>query len=298
VRALALYNSFNDWGWLEAVAPSPDLEIVTGDVRDAQSCRHIVAGVDVVFHLAALIAIPYSYRAPSSYIDTNVQGTMNMCQAALDAKCARFIHTSTSEVYGTARYVPINEEHPLQAQSPYSASKIGADAIASSFHAAFELPLTIARPFNTFGPRQSARAVIPTIISQLAAGKKEIELGDIRPTRDLNYVADTCAAMIELARHDETIGSTYNLGSNTEISVASLFETINALMHTDAAIVQHSERLRPKASEVMRLVCDNSKLKSVTGFSPKYDLSEGLRHTIEWFQIPANRKRYKDLYNV
>ena len=298
VRALALYNSFNDWGWLEGVPASPSLEIVTGDVRDPQLCRLIAADVDVVFHLAALIAIPYSYRAPASYVDTNVQGTLNMCQAALDAKCSRFIHTSTSEVYGTARYVPINEEHPLQPQSPYSASKIGADSIASSFHAAFGLPVTIARPFNTFGPRQSARAVIPTIISQLAAGKAQIELGDVRPTRDLNYVADTCAAMIELARNDATVGDTYNLGSNTEISVAKLFEEINSLMGTNAAVLQQPERLRPTGSEVMRLVCDNTKLKRTTGFTPKYDLTEGLRQTIEWFLIPSNRRRYKDLYNV
>ena len=219
VKALSLYNSFNYWGWLEDIDCLDQIEVVNGDVRDPHYCRHITKDIDVIYHLAALIAIPYSYVAPASYVDTNVNGTLNMCQAALDCGVKRFIHTSTSEVYGTAQYVPIDEKHPLQPQSPYSASKIGSDAMAMSYFNAFDLPLTIARPFNTYGPRQSARAVIPTIISQIADGANEIKLGDVSPTRDFNYVADTCRGFMDLANCDKALGETVNIGSNFEISV-------------------------------------------------------------------------------
>lgn len=299
VRALALYNSFTDWGWLEDVPKHPDLEIVSGDVRDPNLCREICKDVDTVFHLAALIAIPYSYVAPDSYVDTNVRGSLNMCQAARSCGVRHFIQTSTSEVYGTARYVPINEAHPLQPQSPYSASKIGADAIAMSFYNALELPVTIARPFNTYGPRQSARAVIPSIITQIAAGKKQIFLGDTRPTRDFNYVLDTCRGFIALAESDKTIGKAVNIGSNYEISVGDTLNLIKKLMHSDVEFVCEKCRLRPAKSEVFRLWCDNSLIRELTGFEPKYSIEEGLRRTIEWFTDPAHLKRYKtDIYNI
>jgi NAD dependent epimerase/dehydratase len=299
VRALALYNSFNYWGWLEDVACRDCIEVVCGDVRDPHFCRNITKDIDVVFHLAALIAIPYSYLAPASYVDTNVTGTLNICQAALDNGCSRVLHTSTSEVYGTARYVPIDEAHPLQAQSPYSASKIGADALAMSFFNAFGLPLTIGRPFNTYGPRQSARAVIPTIISQIAAGKKTIRLGDLRPTRDLNYVLDTCAGFMALAESEASVGKTVNIGSNREISIGDLFGLIRDLMGSDVELECDPQRLRPEQSEVFRLWCDNGLIRELTGFEPQYSLRQGLQQTIDWFTKPANLVRYKaDLYNV
>lgn len=299
VRALAYYNSFNDWGWLETLEKVDRLEVVSGDVRDPHFCREITRGIDIVFHLAALIAIPYSYQAPQSYVDTNVLGTLNICQAALENGCRRIIHTSTSEVYGTAQYVPINEEHPLQPQSPYSASKIGADAMAMSFHNSFELPLTIARPFNTYGPRQSARAVIPTIISQIAAGKQTIQLGDVSPTRDFNYVSDTCRGFIALARCADAVGKTVNIGSNYEISVGDTLELIRELMQSDVQFVTDEQRLRPENSEVQRLWCDNGLIEKLTGFTPEVDLREGLRRTIDWFTEPTNLARYKvDIYNV
>jgi NAD dependent epimerase/dehydratase len=233
VRALAQYNSFNSWGWLDHVACRDQIEVVAGDIRDAQFCNSIARGIDTVFHLAALIAIPYSYVAPDSYIETNVRGTLNICQAALNAGCTRVIHTSTSEVYGTAQYVPMDEAHPLQPQSPYSASKIGADAIAMSFFNAFDLPLTIARPFNTYGPRQSARAVIPTIITQIAAGAREISLGDLTPTRDFNFVLDTCRGFLALAGALGAVGQTVNIGSNFEISVGDTLRMIREIMGSD-----------------------------------------------------------------
>ncbi len=299
VRALCLYNSFNDWGWLESSPARDKVEIVTGDVRDPHFCRKITTGVDIVFHLAALIAIPYSYIAPDAYVDTNVRGTLNICQAAMDAGCSRIIHTSTSEVYGTALQVPINEDHPLQPQSPYSASKIGADAIAKSFYNSFDLPVVIARPFNTFGPRQSARAVIPNIIAQLAKGKKEVALGDIRPTRDFNYVLDTCGGLVALAQCDAAVGQEVNVGSGSDISIGDLFVLINKLMHTSATIKTEDERIRPAKSEVMRLLCDNSKLRSLTGYTHTYGLEAGLEKTIAWFTNPQNLARYKtDIYNV
>jgi len=299
VRALAQYNSFNHWGWLEDAACKRDIEIISGDVRDPAFCRTICQGVDTVFHLAALIAIPYSYQAPDSYVDTNIRGTLNICQAARDAGVGRVIHTSTSEVYGTAQYVPIDERHPLQPQSPYSASKIAADAMAMSFYNAFSLPLTIARPFNTYGPRQSARAVIPTIITQIAAGKKQINLGDLSPTRDFNYVEDTCRGFIALAESEQSVGETVNIGSNFEISVGDTLNLIKALMGNDVAFIQDEQRLRPEKSEVNRLWCDNTKIKTLTGFVPQVPLQEGLRRTIDWFLQPANLSKYKaDIYNV
>lgn len=299
VKALSLYNSFNDWGWLDCVPGHPDLEIVCGDIRDPHFCKEITKDIDVIFHLAALIAIPYSYVAPDSYVDTNVKGTLNICQAARENDCSRIIHTSTSEVYGTARYVPIDEKHPLQPQSPYSASKIGADAMAMSFFLTFNLPVTIARPFNTYGPRQSARAVIPTIITQIAAGKKEIKLGDVSPTRDFNYVLDTCRGMIALAESDGTIGKTVNIGSNFEISVGDTLNIIRELMNSDVQFITDKERIRPKSSEVFRLWCDNTKINSLTGFTPKYSIKDGLQSTIDWFTKSENLSRYKiDIYNV
>jgi NAD dependent epimerase/dehydratase len=299
VRALCLYNSFNSWGWLDQSSLSSRMEIISGDVRDSAFCRKLVEGIDTVFHLAALIAIPFSYDAPDSYVATNIQGTLNLLNAARDKGVQKFIHTSTSEVYGTARQVPIDENHPLQPQSPYSATKIGADAIAMSFHLAFKLPVTIARPFNTFGPRQSARAVIPTIISQLAAGKTELSLGDLRPTRDFNFVKDTCAAMIAIANAENTIGETINIGSGREISIQGAVETIAKLMKKEFSLKQDSQRIRPENSEVFRLLCDNSKLKKLTGFTPKYNLEKGLSETIDWFLKPENLSRYKvERYNV
>jgi len=299
VRALAQYNSFNYWGWLEDIEPIDNLEVVTGDVRDPNYCREICKGIDIVFHLAALIAIPYSYVAPDSYVDTNVKGTLNICQAARDCGVKRIMVTSTSEVYGTARYVPIDEKHPLQPQSPYSASKIGADAIAMSFYNAFKLPITIVRPFNTYGPRQSARAVIPTIISQIAGGMKEIKLGDLSPTRDFNYVEDTCRGFIKLAKCEQAIGETVNIGSNYEISIKDTLDLIKDIMHSDVRFITDKQRIRPGNSEVFRLWCDNTKIRELTGFAPKYSIREGLEKTVEWFAKPENLAKYKPgLYNV
>lgn len=299
VKALSQYNSFNHWGWLEGLRILDEIEILSGDVRDPHYCRHMLKGVDVVFHLAALIAIPYSYTAPDSYVDTNVKGTLNICQAAVDNSCRRLIHISTSEVYGTARYVPIDEKHPLQAQSPYSASKIGADALAMSFYNSFQMPLTIARPFNTYGPRQSARAIIPTIITQIIQGKNKLYVGNLTPTRDLNYVQDTCRGMVNLAQCDEANGEVVNLGSNAEVSMAKLIDLIQDLMGSNIEIVADKQRLRPDDSEVYRLCCNNEKNYSLTGFKPEYTLRQGLQKTIDWFSDPNNIKKYKsDIYNV
>lgn len=299
VRALSQYNSFNNWGWLEDVDCLKNIEVVSGDVRDPHYCRHITKDIDTVFHLAALIAIPYSYVAPDSYVDTNIKGTLNICQAALDNGVTRVIHTSTSEVYGTAQYVPIDEKHPLQPQSPYSASKIGADAMAMSFFNAFNLPVTVARPFNTYGPRQSARAVIPTIITQIASGKKEIRLGDVSPTRDFNYVADTCRGFLELAKCDGAVGQTVNIGSNYEISVGDTLNLIKELMGSDVRFITDEQRIRPEKSEVFRLWCDNSLIEQLTGFKPEFRIREGMQATIDWFTQPANLAKYKsDIYNV
>jgi NAD dependent epimerase/dehydratase len=299
VKALVQYNSFNHWGWLEEVENSSHLEVICGDVRDPHFCRAITKNIDVVFHLAALIAIPYSYVAPDSYVSTNVNGTLNICQACLDNNVSRVIHTSTSEVYGTAQYVPIDEKHPLQAQSPYSASKIGADAMAMSYFNAFDLPLTIARPFNTYGPRQSARAVIPTIITQIANGEKQIKLGDVTPTRDFNYVEDTCRGFLALASSEQTIGEVVNIGSNFEISVGDTLALIKKIMQSDVEFIIDDQRLRPEKSEVNRLWCDNSKINNLTQFLPEHTIEQGLRKTVEWFTNPVNLKKYKhDIYNV
>ncbi|MCK5691819.1 MAG: NAD-dependent 4,6-dehydratase LegB [Bacteroidales bacterium] len=299
VRALAQYNSFNNWGWLEDIPANDHMEVVTGDVRDPHFVRKIVEGCDVVFHLAALIAIPYSYHAPDSYVDTNVKGTLNICQAARELGDIRVLVTSTSEVYGTARYVPINEEHPKQAQSPYSASKIGADALAVSFFSAFELPVTIVRPFNTYGPRQSARAIIPTIITQIASGVEEISLGDLSPTRDMNYVLDTCRGFVQIAECDDTIGKEINIASNFEVSMGGIVDMIKDIMKSDVRILTDEERLRPAASEVFRLWGDNSLIRSLTGFEPEYDLRLGLEQTCKWFSQKENLLKYKaGLYNL
>lgn len=298
VTALSYYNSFNDWGWLEGIQ-NPNLTVVSGDIRDPHFCKYITKGIDVVYHLAALIAIPYSYVAPDSYVDTNIKGTLNICQAAKENNVKRILVTSTSEVYGTAQYVPIDEKHPKQPQSPYSATKIGADAMAMSFYNAFELPVVIVRPFNTYGPRQSARAIIPTIISQIASGIKEIKLGDLSPTRDFNFVKDTCRGFIELSKCDAAIGHEVNIASNYEISMRDTLELIAKIMNSDVKFVEDEQRLRPQKSEVFRLWGDNTKIKSLTGFAPEYNIEAGLRETIEWFTKPENLKRYKaNIYNV
>lgn len=299
VRALSYYNSFNYWGWLENIPKCNNLEIISGDVRDSSFCKEVTKDIDVIFHLAALIAIPYSYIAPETYIDTNVKGTLNICQAAKENSIKRILITSTSEVYGTAQYVPIDEKHPKQPQSPYSASKIGADAIAMSFYKAFDLPVIIVRPFNTYGPRQSARAVIPTIITQIANGAKEIKLGDLSPTRDFNYVLDTCKGFELLANCDSAIGQEVNISSNYEISIRNTLKLIADLMKSDVQFLEDEQRLRPKNSEVFRLWGDNSKIKELTGFTPVFDLKRGLSETIQWFLKPENLKLYKsNMYNV
>lgn len=297
VRALCLYNSFGTLGWLEGLS-HPNLETVLGDVRDPDFCREICRDIDTVFHLAALIAIPYSYIAPDSYVDTNIRGTLNMLQGAKAAGVSRIIVTSTSEVYGTALTVPITESHPRQPQSPYSATKIGADALALSFHAAFDLPVVIARPFNTYGPRQSARAIIPTIITQIASGRREIKVGDLTPTRDFNYVADTAAGFIAIAGAEGVEGREINIATGTEVTMQQTLETIADIMNADITWVVDPERLRPSASEVRRLCGDSTLIRQLTGWAPQHTLREGLAKTIEWFTDPANLALYKpDIYN-
>lgn len=299
VKALAQYNSFNNWGWLEDLPPHPNIQIISGDIRDPHFVRYAMQDIEIVFHLAALIAIPYSYHAPDSYVDTNVKGTLNICQAAKEAGGIRVIHTSTSEVYGTAIYVPIDEKHSKQPQSPYSASKIGADAIALSFYNSFDLPVTIARPFNTYGPRQSARAIIPTLISQIQSGSMNIKVGDIRPTRDFNYVKDICKGMMALAECDETIGKTVNISTNTEISIEEVFELIKKIAKVDAELITDKKRMRPEKSEVFRLKGDNTLIRTLTGWKPEYSFEKGIKETINWFSDPENQKKYKpDIYNI
>jgi len=301
VKAFTYYNSFNSWGWLDTFPKEKlrNIEVLTGDIRDPNGIRTVVKDMDIVFHLAALIAIPFSYHSPDSYIDTNVKGTLNVLQACRDYNIERVIVTSTSEVYGTAQYVPIDEKHPLQGQSPYSASKIGADKITESFFFSFGTPVVIARPFNTYGPRQSARAVIPTIITQLLNGKKNILLGSIHPTRDFNYVGDVCKGLINLSKFDEAIGREVNIGSGTEISMGSLAKLLMELTGTDVEIVSEDIRKRPDKSEVERLVCDNSLIKEITVWKPETTLREGLLNTIKWFKDKGNLKRYKDdIYNI
>ncbi len=299
VKALSYYNSFNYWGWLEDIPSNPNLEVVAGDIRDSHFIKSLFTDIDIVFHLAALIAIPYSYHAPDSYVDTNIRGTLNICQAAKESGGIRVIVTSTSEVYGTAQYVPIDEKHPKQAQSPYSATKIGADAIAMSFHNAFQLPITIARPFNTYGPRQSARAIIPTIISQIARGIKNIKIGDLTPTRDFSFVKDTCRGFLALLENEKTIGKEINIASNTEISMLETAELIANIMNSKLEFVEDKNRLRPKNSEVLRLWGENKKLKDLTSFKVNYSLEKGLQETVQWFTKPENLAKYKtNIYNI
>lgn len=301
VRAFVYYNSFNSWGWLDTLAKHQleKIEIFSGDIRDPNGVRTAMKGIDVVFHLAALIAIPFSYHSPDSYIDTNVKGTLNIVQAAKDLQVERVLVTSTSEVYGTAQYIPIDENHPRQPQSPYSASKIGADCIADSFYRSFDLPLTIVRPFNTYGPRQSARAVIPAIITQLLNGKEEIKLGDLTPTRDLLFVKDTVSGFIEIAESETLIGHDCNIAMQTEISVNDLAKELIKQINPNAKIVSDDKRLRPEKSEVFRLYGSNKKIIEYTNWKPQYDLASGLTQTINWFKNPDNLKQYKaDIYNI
>ncbi len=301
VRAFVLYNSFNSWGWMDRVPKEilTEVEIQTGDVRDPNGVRNAVQGMDTVYHLAALIGIPFSYHSPDLYVDTNIKGTLNILQACRDYDVHRVAVTSTSEVYGTAQYVPIDEKHPLQGQSPYSASKIGADKIAESFYLSFGLPVTTVRPFNTYGPRQSARAVIPTIITQLLRGNGRVKLGSLNTTRDLNYVEDTCRGFLALTNCDEAVGKTVNVGSGREISVGDLAAAIAKLMNRETEIVSDDERVRPANSEVERLLCDNRLMKSLTGWAPALTLEEGLGKTIDWFRNDADMTMYKhDIYNI
>jgi NAD dependent epimerase/dehydratase len=301
VRAFVYYNSFNYYGWLDSIPKETrnKIEFFAGDIRDPNGVREAMKGIDLVFHLAALIAIPFSYHSPDSYIDTNVKGTLNIIQAARDNKVSRVLVTSTSEVYGTAQFVPITELHPKQPQSPYSASKIGADAISDSFYRSFDLPLTIVRPFNTFGPRQSARAVIPTIISQLLNGDEEIKLGDISPTRDLLFVMDTVNGFLKIAECDKLIGHEVNIATQSEISVGDLAQSLINQINPNAKIVSDSVRLRPEKSEVFRLFGSNEKLKSFTDWKQNYSLEEGLSETVAWFSKKENLQQYKsNIYNV
>ena len=301
VKAFVYYNSFNSWGWLDTFPKEKldRLEIFTGDIRDSNGVRTAMKDVDVVFHLAALIAIPYSYHSPDSYVDTNIKGTLNVLQAARDFNTEKILVTSTSEVYGTALYVPIDEKHPKQGQSPYSATKIGADHMAESFYRSFNLPVTIVRPFNTFGPRQSARAVIPTIITQLLDGFEEIKLGAIHPTRDLLFVKDTADGFTEIAKSDSLIGHEVNIATNSEISVGDLAGKIINIINPSAKIITDEVRLRPEKSEVERLFGSNEKILANTSWKQKHTLDEGLAKTIEWFRDPENIKKYKShIYNV
>lgn len=305
VRAFVYYNSFNSWGWLDQTDQQfkRSIDIFAGDIRDPNGVRTAMRGCDVVLHLAALIAIPYSYHSPDAYVDTNVRGTLNVVQAARDLNIERVIHTSTSEVYGTARSVPITEEHPLQGQSPYSATKIGADQLAMSFYLSFGTPVSIVRPFNTYGPRQSARAVIPTIITQIASGARKIKLGALSPTRDFNYVLDTVRGFVSVGECDAAVGKVLNVGSNFEISVGDTARLIAEQMQSDVQFTLDEQRLRPADSEVDRLWADNSKVRTLTGWEPEYSgrdgLARGLRQTIDWFCDSGNLRRYKaDLYNL
>lgn len=305
VRAFVLYNSFNSWGWLDH-SPKEikgSINVFSGDIRDPYGVKEAMKGCDVVLHLAALIAIPYSYHSPDTYIDTNVKGTLNIVQAARELGVEKVVHTSTSEVYGTAQFVPITEEHPLQGQSPYSASKIGADQIAMSFYTSFNTPVAIIRPFNTYGPRQSARAVIPTIITQIANGKKKIKLGSITPTRDFNYVKDTVGGFLAVAEAEKAVGQVTNIGSNYEISIGDTVRLIAEVMGTEIEIETDENRLRPEKSEVERLWADNAKAKKLLGWEPDYGgrdgFKRGLQETIEWFTNKENLKQYKaDVYNI
>lgn len=299
VTALVQYNSFNSVGNLSDVYCKDKINIIAGDIRDLNFCKNITKDIEIVFHLAALIAIPYSYVAPSSYVETNVLGTLNVCQAALTNGVNRVINVSTSEVYGTAQYIPIDENHPLQPQSPYSASKISSESMAMSFFNSFNLPVTTVRPFNTYGPRQSARAIMPTIISQIATSEKQIKLGSLYPTRDFNYVTDTCNGLLAVSNCNDLIGKIVNIGSNSEISIKELFNKIREIISSDAEIIEDGQRVRPKKSEVDRLKCDNSMIKKYTNFKSEVDLEEGLKKTISWMLIPENLIKYNAAkYNI
>jgi NAD dependent epimerase/dehydratase len=301
VRAFVFYNSFNNWGWLDTLRKEEldRIEVVPGDIRDPNGVRNAMQGMDMVFHLAALIAIPFSYHSPDSYVDTNIKGTLNVLQAVRETDCSRVLITSTSEVYGTAKYVPIDEQHPFQGQSPYSATKIGGDRLAESFYRSFNTPVTIVRPFNTYGPRQSARAVIPTTITQLLAGATEIKLGNIHPTRDFNYVKDTVGGFIAIAETQATIGQEINIASQQEISIGELAREIIDQINPAARIVSEDIRMRPEKSEVERLLGSNEKIQKLTGWKPKYSLKQGIRETIEWFRDETKLRQYKwNIYNV
>jgi Nucleoside-diphosphate-sugar epimerases len=299
VKAFTLYNSFNTWGWLDSLPKEKldQIEIFCGDVRDPNGVREAMRGVDMVFHLAALIAIPFSYHSPDSYVDTNIKGTLNVLQAARELETERVLVTSTSEVYGTAQYVPIDEKHPFQGQSPYSATKIGADRLAESFYRSFKLPVSIVRPFNTYGPRQSARAVIPTIISQLLAGREEIKLGSLTPTRDFNYVRDTTAGFLAIAESEQTVGEEINIATQREISIGDLAKEIINQINPKARIVCEEERLRPEKSEVNRLLGSNEKIMRLTSWKPQYTFAQGIAETIEWIGSHMDAYKY-DIYNV
>jgi len=301
VRAFVYYNSFNSWGWLDTleVEKQKQIEIFTGDIRDPNGVTTAMQGIDVVFHLAALIAIPFSYHSPDSYVDTNIKGTLNILQSAKHLEITKLLVTSTSEVYGSAKYVPIDENHPFQGQSPYSATKIGADRLAESFYRSFGLPVTIVRPFNTFGPRQSARAIIPTIISQLLSGKELLRLGSLTPTRDLLFVNDTVEGFVEIAKSDQTIGEEINIATQEEISINDLAKNLIQLINPKATILDDEQRHRPEKSEVERLLGSNAKIQNLTNWRKKFTLMEGLNLTIDWFRDENNLKRYKtDIYNV
>ncbi len=303
VKAFCLYNSFGTWGWLEQSPVKDQVEVFLGDIRDPYGVKEAMKGCDIVLHLAALIAIPYSYHSPETYVDTNIKGTLNILQAAKELGVSKVVHTSTSEVYGTAQFVPIHEEHPLHGQSPYSASKIGADQMAISFHRSFELPVAVLRPFNTYGPRQSARAVIPTIISQLLVGKDKIKLGALSPTRDFTFVQDTAMGFIQCAACDKTVGEITNIGSGFEISIGDLAKSIAKVMNKEIEITCDQERMRPENSEVNRLFAGVEKSKSLFDWNPEHGgldgLEKGLLKTIEWFKNPENLKQYKtDIYNI
>ncbi|MCF8052738.1 MAG: NAD-dependent 4,6-dehydratase LegB [Desulfobacterales bacterium] len=301
VRAFVFYNSFNSWGWLDTFPEKTlnEIDVFAGDVRDPNGVRKAMEGIDVVFHLAALIAIPFSYHSPDSYVDTNIKGTLNVLQASKGAGLERVLVTSTSEVYGTAQYVPIDENHPFQGQSPYSATKIGADRLAESFYRSFDLPVTIIRPFNTYGPRQSARAVIPTIITQLLSGAEEIKLGSLHPTRDFNYVKDTVAGFIAIAESNDAIGEEINIASQKEISIGEIAHNIIDIINPSARVVSDDIRLRPENSEVERLLGSNEKINRLTGWKPGFNLREGLKETIDWFGQKENLRAYKwGIYNV
>jgi NAD dependent epimerase/dehydratase len=301
VTAFVHYNSLNSWGWLDSLAKQElkEIEVLTGDIRDPHGVQTALSGCEVVFHLAALIAIPFSYHSPDAYVDTNIKGTLNVLQAARKLNTEKVIVTSTSEVYGTAKYVPIDENHSFQGQSPYSATKIAADRLTESFYRSFELPVTIARPFNTYGPRQSARAIIPTIITQLLSGEREIKLGNCSPTRDFNYVKDTVSGFIEIAKSDQTLGEEINIAGGKEISMGDLARELISQINPEAQCVTDKARIRPSKSEVERLLGGNKKIMSLTAWRPRYDLARGLGETVEWFRKSENYQRYKaQIYNI